>query len=526
MEPREAKPSVKKSHLLLLPIACTICGAGPGPDASIQLDPRAFQFVRETDERFQSFQIGMSHLTGGETWKSYEPSKTEGSDPQAKNFDAVREARAPTDLANVRLRTLASGLAPFYVRYGGTTTNSVYFPQPGEKAPAAPPTGFQTVLTPEAWKGAVDFARAVNAKIVTGFTVSAGVRDSSGGWTPRVAAPWLEYTKSIGGEIYAAELFNEPNAPEPGHMPKGQTASAYAADFAAFSKFMREFAPRVKLAGPGVATLGVPMPMPQLEEISAEQYMAATPRPKMDIVSYHFYGAIAERCAPPTSPAGITADKALSEEWLGRPDLQLQRFRALRDRFAPGAPLWLTETGAAACGGTRWQPTFLDTFRFVDSQARMAKQGLDVTVTHALISGSNGVIDEKTLQPNADYWAALLWTKLVGKKVLDAGTSPSGLHLYAHCQKGVKGGVTLLAINLEPASKVVSLPNDAQVYELTAPELQSRTVLLNGTPLALVNDRTLPTLKPVKSRGTKLAVAPSSVNFVVMPNAANPACTL
>src|SRR5690606_16053334 len=119
----------------------------------------------------------------------------------------------------------------------------------------------------------------------------------------------------------------------------------------------------------------------------------ATPNAKFDIISYHFYPALAERCAPATSPQGISADRALTEEWLARPSKELQQQKALRDRFAPGAPIWLTETGGAACGGLRWQPTFLDTFRYLDTMSRTAKEGLDAIFTHALISGSNGIID-------------------------------------------------------------------------------------------------------------------------------------
>jgi len=37
----------------------------PEPD---QLDVESMPLVRTIDERFQSFQIGMSHLTGGDTW--------------------------------------------------------------------------------------------------------------------------------------------------------------------------------------------------------------------------------------------------------------------------------------------------------------------------------------------------------------------------------------------------------------------------------------------------------------------------
>lgn len=42
------------------------------------IDAGALPFVREVDERFHSFQIGMSHLTGGETWRTYDENAEEG----------------------------------------------------------------------------------------------------------------------------------------------------------------------------------------------------------------------------------------------------------------------------------------------------------------------------------------------------------------------------------------------------------------------------------------------------------------
>lgn len=511
-----------------IPLACVAqqrLDAQSGP-ATSSIDPAKLAFVRTTDERFQSFQIGMSHLTGGETWKSYDPAKGEGSSPQATDFAAVREARSPTDLANRRLRNLAAALGPFYVRYGGTTTNSVYFQDDGSPPLNAVPSGYQTILTAKAWKGAVEFAKAVDAEIITGFTVSSGVRDQSGAWTPKQADPWLAYTRRIGGTIVAAELYNEPNAPEPGRMPKGQSPEGFANDYAAFEPFIRRVAPDMKLAGPGVATLGVPIPMPSVDGITAEQYLSATPKPRFDIISYHFYGAVAERCAPATSPAGISASQALTEDWLARPDKKFKVTKDLRDRYAPNAPIWLTETGAAACGGTRWQPTFLDTFRFVDTQARLARQGLDVIVTHALISGSNGVLDEKTFLPNADYWPAVLWRKLVGSKVLDMGEGRPGLNLYAHCQHGVVGGVTIIAINLDNAEKRLKIKGKTNIYALTASDLQSKTVQLNGRSLAITGDDQLPDLSGARLSESSVSLAPRSVNFITAPKANNAACTL
>lgn len=495
--------------------------ASPAPN---QLDVENMPLVRTIDERFMSFQIGMSHLTGGETWSTYDASKQEGEAEQADNFEAVREARAPTDLTNPRLRALTAALGPLYIRYGGTTTNSVYFQDNDEPRLEKPPEGYQWILTRKSWKGALEFAEAVDAKVLTGFTVSEGVRDESGAWTPAHAAPWMAYTRSIGGELYAAELFNEPNAREPGRTEEGESAEEFVRDFAAFSSFMTEAAPDVKLGGPGVATLGIPVPIPSLEQVTPEQYMTTEPRPDFDIVTYHFYGAVAERCVPPDSPAGITAGQALTEEWLARPDKQFQRHRALRDKYAPGAPIWLTETGTASCGGTRWQPTFLETFRFLDTHARLAKQGLDAIFTHALISGSNGVIDEKTFMPNADYWAALLWRKLMGTEVLDAGVDKSGLHTYAHCQRGNPGGVTVLALNLQDTTETIRVSGPAGLYALTAPELQSRAVALNGATLEVGEDDTLPAITPKRVDGKSISLAPTSINFITLPEAGNPAC--
>jgi hypothetical protein len=514
---RRSAIAVIASSLIAVPLAAA---SGPATD-QVQIRAGSLPFVRNVDERFQSYQIGLSHLTGGETWKAYDD-LPKGEVP--KDLSAVREARAPTDLTNPRLRTLAAALAPFYLRYSGTTANSVYFHDSDTPPPAKPPEGYTVVLTRERWKQALDFAKAIDTKVVTSFTNSAGVRDASHSWTPRMAAPWMAYTRSIGGEIYAAELFNEPNAPEPPRILKGVSAPDYARDFAAFRAFMAKAAPDVKIAGPGNATLGIPG-VESLMGTTPEQYAAASPTPKFDIVSYHFYPVLAQRCAPADSPQGISADKALTEEFLARPDKQFQEMKALRDRYAPGAPIWLTETGGAACGGLIWQPTFLDMFRYLDTEARLAKQGLDAMFTHALISGSNGIIDEKTFMPNASYWGALLWRRLMGTQVLDAGPLRPGLHIYAHCMRDRPGGVTVLALNMGKSAATIGLTGPAEVYALTAPELQSKTVLLNGRALALGSGDTLPAMAPTKLKSNRVTLVPSSVNFIALPQARNSNCT-
>jgi heparanase len=484
----------------------------------MQIDAGKLAHVHTIDERYQSFQIGFSHLTGGETWKSYDAVPKD-----VKEFGQVREARAPTDLSNRRLRNLTRALAPLYIRYSGTTANSVYFHDSDAPPSAGLPKGYTVVLTRDRWKAALEFAKIVDAKVITSFTNSEGVRNEDHHWTAKMAAPWMAYTRTIGGSIYAAELFNEPNAPEPPRLPKGITAEEFARDFVTFRGAMAQATPQTRIAGPGVATLGI-SGVTSIGGTSAEQYASADPKPKFDIVSYHFYPVLAQRCAPETSPQGISADRALDEEFLARPDKQLAEMKALRDTHAPGAPIWLTETGGAACGGLRWQPTFLDAFRYLDTHARLAKQGLDAIFTHALISGSNGIIDETTFEPNASYWAAVLWRRLMGVRVLDAGARQSGVNLYAHCLRGKAGGVALLAINIGTAPATLNVGNNAELYALTATELQSRTVLLNGNALAVTASDTLPAMKPMRVKGQNVTLAPTSIAFIALPKSKNANC--
>ena len=53
------------------------------------------------------------------------------------------EYRPPIDLTNSRLRKLAAGLGPAFVRVSGTWANTTYFPD-SDDAPKAPPAGKNT----------------------------------------------------------------------------------------------------------------------------------------------------------------------------------------------------------------------------------------------------------------------------------------------------------------------------------------------------------------------------------------------
>ena len=343
--------------------------------ASPALDPATMRRVGRVDERFQSYNVEMVEVTGGRFWAPYRkdaaateaapaPPSVTGVDPTAFRM------RPPLDLGDPRLRALAAALGPAYVRVSGTWANSTYFHDSDDPAPSAPPTGFGGVLTRAQWRGVVEFARAANAKLVTSFAISDGVRDAQGVWTPAELQKLLAYTSSIGGAIAAAELFNEPNIAARGGAPKGYDAAAYARDFRVFLPFIRKTAPGLLVLGPGsVSEGGMLANFPG--GIKSEDMLRAT-GPGLDAVSYHFYGGVSERCARAAGGIGQRSpDAALSEDWLSRTERDARFYAALRDRFEPGRPLWLTETGESACGGNPWASTFADTFRYAELRQRL-----------------------------------------------------------------------------------------------------------------------------------------------------------
>src|SRR5207244_10581176 len=143
---------------------------------------------------------------------------------------------------------------------------------------------------------------------------------------------------------------------------------------------------------------------------------------------------VSQRCAGAGAAMTTSPEAALSEDWLSRTDATLAFYRSLRDEFEPGKPMWLTETADAACGGNPWASSFLDTFRYLDQLGRLARQGVQVVAHNTLVASDYGLLEERSLRPRPNYWAALLWRRLMGTTVLDAGAH-HGTHIYAHCRR-------------------------------------------------------------------------------------------
>jgi heparanase 1 len=143
---------------------------------------------------------------------------------------------------------------------------------------------------------------------------------------------------------------------------------------------------------------------------------------------------------------------------------------------------------------------------------------------NTLAPSDYGLLDENSFAPRPNYWAALLWRKLMGTTVLNPGASSSpGLNLYAHSLRGVPGGVALLAINVADDAKPLQIATEAERYTLSAPELQGSAVQLNGRELKLGANDAMPQIESFKVAPGTVTLAPRSITFLAFPEAKNTA---
>jgi heparanase len=497
---------------------------------SIKVAPKSMPTIGTVDERYQSYNIEMLEVTGGRFWAPYKAQSEAPPDtkqPTPGNMPAsLYRYRAPINLANPQLRKLAAALGPAYVRVSGTWANSTFFQDSDGPAPATPPTGFNGVLTRQQWRGVIDFAHAVNADLVSSFAISQGVRDANGVWTPVEAEKLLNFTRAAGGTIVAAEMFNEPTFAAMGGAPKGYDAAAYARDFHAFHAFIKKADPSMTVLGPGgVGEAGSLGELPGMQLIKSEDILKEE-GPGLDAFSYHFYGGVSKRCGMMGAAAQTSPETALSDAWLSRTNRDAEFYAALRDKYVPGKPLWLTETGETACGGNPWASDFIDSFRYLNQLGTLAKHGVKVVMHNTLAASDYALLDETTLRPRPNYWSALLWRRLMGTTVLDAGAQAApGLYLYAHCLRGQRGGVALLAINADKTdARKLAIPAASSHYVLTANDLVDSKVMLNGVELELTANGDLPAVQGAPEPAGDVSLAPASITFLSIPGAKNQAC--
>ncbi|KFO76568.1 Inactive heparanase-2, partial [Cuculus canorus] len=230
---------------------------------------------------------------------------------------------------------------------------------------------------------------------------------------------------------------------------------------------------------------------------------------------------------------------------------QIRKIQKVLNTYTPGKKIWLEGIGATSSGGmNNLSDSYAAGFLWLNTLGLLASQGIDVVVRHSFLDHGHNHLVDQNFNPLPDYWLSLLYKRLIGPKVLAihmAGLQRKHrpgrvirdkLRIYAHCtsyhnHNYVRGSITLYIINLHRSRKKIKLAGtlrDKIVHQyLLQPYgkdgLHSKSVQLNGQPLAMVDDGTLPELKPRPLRaGRTLVIPPLTMSFYVVKNVNALAC--
>src|SRR5262245_11314759 len=449
--------------------AVALAGCG-GHEREVRVSVDTSAPAAEVSERFLSVAVDTAMVVGGTFW-----------DPTGGMGATGDHPVPPYDFARPRLRALAAALAPAYLRIGGTDADKTHIDLSDTPA-TTPPAGYKWILTRAEWDGAVAFAEDLGYQIVVTLDAGEGPR-VNGAWRPDDALPLVRLVAERHDPVALWELGNEVNV-YPILLGLSVPASQYAADLATARAMLAQELPGARLAGPASAY------WPKVGEVvSYVSDTLAAGGSSLDVVTWHYYPQESRRC--PMAVVRATAEGTLDPARLDDVRPWAEQVIAARDHAVPRAEVWLGETGSAQCGGEPGvSDAFAATFWWLDELGLLARRGHRIVVRQSLTGSTYGLLEEGTLNPNPDYWASVLWKRLMGSRVLSVQSGDPLVRAYAHCAPS-GGGATLVAVYLGSDGAIeVRLPSDGRVFVATAPSLDSRSLELNGVTLEALSDGT------------------------------------
>ncbi|KAK2176167.1 hypothetical protein NP493_678g01053 [Ridgeia piscesae] len=344
------------------------------------------------------------------------------------------------DIRSPRLQTLARGLRPAILRFGGNAADLLLFNR-SARCPyvAGQPVSEEQI---EQWENYEKYDKYDNFTMsATDFDVLnkfAAIADwlllfdfnvllrNGSDWDPRNAVEILKYSIEKNYTHHLAfELGNEPNGfkhrfgwPLEGDQ-LGRDVLMLQKTLKQDPRFSQFFADSIQV-GPDVTR-----PPRSLKFL--KKYLSVVHN-SLDAVTWHQY-YINGRTA--------TVSDFIDPEILDYFPQQVDEVKAaVREARMPHAELWLGETSTAWGGGAEGlSNAYVAGFMWLDKLGISAMTGISLVVRQTFYGGHYSLID-RYLQPLPDYWLSLLFKRLVGSKVLNVTTPVRDRHtlrVYAHC---------------------------------------------------------------------------------------------
>ena len=326
------------------------------------------------------------------------------------------------------------------------------------------------------------------------------------------------------------ELGNEPNYPEltidgkrmaddfailrrvMNTLPGFANTKLVGADFNHMGLLDAGLFSKTRLVGPDIGMADVPFLLKIVQDFA--KYAAKT----VDAITLHHYYF---------RGPGAKVDQFLDLRNFNAYAESLQRWRDVIWKAAGfELPIWIGETSDAySYGAPNITNRYVSGFLWLDKLGISAKIGAKLVARQDLYGGNYPLLSPE-LQPNPDYWLSHVFKQLVGQLVFDttvSSTDTTGfVRAYTHgtCTGGHLTKLTFFALNLSPNETASIRFNEEynssmQLYILSPGPggLLSHSVLLNGMPLKLVDDYTLPKLQPKTVKTSAGMALPNSTSM-------------
>ena len=491
----------------------------------VKLQASGLTALRQIDEHLMSYNVEMTEVTGGTFWKAYTPEQIAGTEefPPIKGMHEMANLMQwydPIRSTDERLIKLAKEFGPVWVRCSGTWATKTYYDFDGKGMPE----GYQSAMTREQWENLINFVDAVGGKLLISVANCEGLHHADEPWNPSEAEKIFALSKELGHPIDAVEFTNEPNMFQVTGFPAGYKVEHYIRDQELFHQWVQENYPDTLLVGPctvdtmkmgDMSTAGVGAAFGTT--CSTDDLLTgAVIMPK--VFSYHYYNGISERLAAVMPQAHWQPSQTLSEPYLAMAGLAARGAVPYRDKYVPGGQMWVTESGDAGGGGNTWASTYMDVPRTLNELGEFCTISDGVIFHNTLASSDYGFLDHHDYLPRPNYFAALLWNRLMGKTCYASGEElREGAHVYAHSRKDGKDGYCYLVINNSLTdTTTVELPKAAVKYTLAGKDgIRSTVMTLNGRDLVLGENDELPCLCGEEVSGT-IELAPGTCTFIVL----------
>lgn len=500
----------------------------------VKLKPGVLKALREQNPTMMCYNIEFAEVTGGTFWKAYTPGQIAGTEPfhvdisggLTAAYKDLMQVYPPIDLYDEKLRKLAKNFGPLWVRVSGTWATKTYYDL-DDAMGGKVPEGFLNTLTRKQWIGVLDFVKEVGAKLMVSVSGCPGVYGVNEppvpAWTPKEAEKLFKFSADYGVPISGSEFINEPNMLAETGFPKGYTAADHARDQKIFYSWLKENYPDCIYIGPGSVgdtSIGKSGGVELLtDNVTTPMLMGEDPC-KLDVFSYHYYNGVSDRLAGAMPSAHWQPEEANSEEYLAVAGNSARTYAPFRDKYCPGGEMWVTESGDAGGGGDSWASTYLDVIRTLNEAGEFSTLTKGAIFHNTLAASDYAYLDRITHDPRPNYFAVLLWTRLMGTTVYDtAEPIRMGAHVYAQSRKDGKEGTVYLVINnSETEATTVELPKEATVYALQGKDGNKRATVmtLNGRDLTLGENWELPDLSGETVPAGTLTVAPLGCTFIVL----------